>query len=298
MTFRRIFLIAGLLLILFLGMLSWNQRTRVLDDVATTLGLEVTGGVLSLVNSVEDAVRETWEHYFDLVGVREENQRLKEQLQEMQVRLLATGEELAELQRLRKLMELPSNEAWKAVGARVLAGRLGPNGILDSITINRGYTTGSRPGTPVVTQLGLVGRVLRASPHSATVLLLTDPGSRIAVISQAGRISGILSGQGSHQDLEVRFAQLGTPVNPGEVLVTSGLDGKYPKGIPVARVISAEPSNYNQFLTIKAQPLVELRTIEEVLLLEPTGITRPNMPSGPRPPFVGPLLPGDRQTRP
>lgn len=297
MTFRRIFLITGLLLILFLGMLSWNKRTHVLDDLATTLGLEVTGWALSLVNSVEDTVCGTWERYFDLVGVREENQRLKAAIQAMQARLLTTDEELAELQRLRRLMELPSNDAWKAVGARVLAGRLGPNGILDSIVINRGYTTGSRPDTPVVTQLGLVGRVLRASPHSATVLLLTDPGSRIAVISQRGRVSGILSGQGSHQDLEVRFAQLGTPVNPGEILVTSGLDGKYPKGIPVARVISAEPSNYNQFLTIKAQPLVDLRTIEEVLLLEPTGITRPNMPGGPRPPFVGPLLPGNRQTR-
>ena len=212
--------------------------------------------------------------------------------------MMATGEELAELRRLRKLLELPLDEAWKPVGARVLAGRMGPNGLLDSITINRGYSTGGRPGTPVVTQLGLVGRVLRASPHSATVLLLTDPGSRIAVFSQEGRVSGILSGQGVHQPLEVRFAQLGTPVRPGEVLVTSGLDGKYPKGVPVARVISAEPSNYNQFLTIKAQPLVDLRTLEEVLLLESTGIVRPNLPSGPPPEFVGPPLPATAQPLP
>ena len=236
-------------------MFTWNQRTRALDDLAGVLGLEVTGTVLSFVHAVESAVGDTWDHYFDLVGVREENQQLKARLEELEARMMATGEELAELRRLRKLLELPVDEVWKPVGARVLAGRMGPNGLLDSITINRGYSTGGRPGTPVVTQLGLVGRVLRASPHSATVLLLTDPGSRIAVFSQEGRVSGILTGQGVHQHLEVRFAQLGTPVSPGEVLVTSGLDGKYPKGIPVARVISAEPSNYNQFLTIKAQPL-------------------------------------------
>lgn len=298
MTFRRLLLIAGTLLILFLGMFTWNQRTRALDDFAGMLELEVTGTVLSFVHAVESGISETWDHYFDLVGVREENQRLKARLEELEARMMAAGEDLAELRRLRKLLELPVDEAWKPVGARVLAGRMGPNGLLDSITINRGYSTGGRPGTPVVTQLGLVGRVLRASPHSATVLLLTDPGSRIAVFSQEGRVSGILAGQGVHQHLEVRFAQLGTPVSPGEVLVTSGLDGKYPKGIPVARVISAEPSNYNQFLTIKAQPLVDLRNLEEVLLLESTGIVRPNLPSGPPPEFVGPPLPATAQPLP
>ena len=274
-------------------MFTWNQRTRALDDLAGVLGLEVTGTVLSFVHAVESAVGDTWDHYFDLVGVREENQQLKARLEELEARMMATGEELAELRRLRKLLELPVDEVWKPVGARVLAGRMGPNGLLDSITINRGYSTGGRPGTPVVTQLGLVGRVLRASPHSATVLLLT-----IAVFSQEGRVSGILTGQGVHQHLEVRFAQLGTPVSPGEVLVTSGLDGKYPKGIPVARVISAEPSNYNQFLTIKAQPLVDLRNLEEVLLLESTGIVRPSLPSGPPPEFVGPPLPATAQPLP
>ena len=205
---------------------------------------------------------------------------------------MAQGESQAELKRLRQLLQMPTDQAWRPVGARVLAGRLGPNGVLDSITINRGYATGGRPGTPLVTNLGLVGRILRASAHNATALLLTDPSSRIAVLAQESRSSGILTGQGPGRVLEVSFMERGTDVSAGEILITSGLDGKFPKGIPVARVLSVAPSNYSLFLAIQAEPLVDLRHLEEVLMLEPTGISVPTLPMGPPPVFVGPPAPG------
>ena len=202
--------------------------------------------------------------------------------------------DLAELARLRELVQLPVDSGWKAVGARILAGRMGPNAIQDSITINRGYTSGARPGTPIVTNMGLVGRVLRASPHAATVLLITDPGSRIAVFAQQSRSAGILSGQGLEQPLEVGFVERDAPVTAGEILITSGLDGKYPKGIPVATVDSVAPSDSTQFLAVTARPLVDVRRLEEVLL-EPSGINRPLRPSEPAPDFVGPPRPPKRE---
>ena len=171
---------AGGLLVLFLGMYSWNQRTHTLDDIAANVGLEMSGTVLGTFDSVKGSVMDAWRRYVDLVGVREENERLRAQVAELQARIVSHGEDLAELARLRELVQLPVDSAWKPVGARILAGRMGPNAIQDSITINRGYTSGARPGTPIVTNMGLVGRVLRASPHAATVLLITDPGSRIA----------------------------------------------------------------------------------------------------------------------
>ncbi|WP_165066058.1 rod shape-determining protein MreC [Desulfovibrio sp. ZJ200] len=292
MTLRRILIFAGILLILFLGMYSWNQRTRTLDDLAAGLGLELTGAVLKPMRSLQDVSVGFWDRYFDLVGVREENQRLKARVAELESRLLAHGEDLAELKRLRALIQLPVDESWRPLGARVLAGRMGPNAVLDSITISRGYATGARPGTPLVTHLGLVGRVLRASAHTATALLLTDPGSRIAVFSQDGRAPGILAGRGTGRNLEVNFVQRDADVTKNEVLITSGLDGKYPKGIPVARVLSVAPSDYTQFMAVYAEPLVDLQHLEEVLLLEPTGIVPAAAePSGPPPPFVGPPAP-------
>lgn len=292
MSLRRILIFAGVLLILFLGMYSWNQRTRTLDDFAANIGLELSGAVLKPMRYIQDVGTGFWERYFDLVGVREANERLQARVADLESRLLANGEDLAELKRLRALVQLPVDASWRPLGARVLAGRMGPNAVLDSITISRGYTTGGRPGTPLVTHLGLVGRVLRASAHTATALLLTDPGSRIAVFSQNSRALGILAGQGTGRRLEVNFVQRDANVKQGEVLITSGLDGKYPKGIPVARVLSVAPSDYTQFMAIYAEPLVDLQHLEEVLLLEPTGIAQPEPePEGPPPVFVGPPAP-------
>jgi rod shape-determining protein MreC len=290
-TLRRLLLLAGVLLILFLGMYSWNQRTRALDDMAAKLGLEITGAVLTPIRSAQDAAENMWARYFDLVAVREENEALRQKVDELEARLLANGEDLAELKRLRALVQLPVDQSWRPLGARVLSGRMGPNAVLDSITISRGYSTGGRPGTPLVTHLGLVGRVLKASAHSSIVLLLTDPSSRIAVFSQESRAPGILMGMGTGQKLEVNFVQRDAKVKPGEIIITSGLDGKYPKGIPVARVLRVAPSDYTQFMAIKAEPLVDLQHLEEVLLLEPTGAPRPpDLGEAPKE-FVGPPVP-------
>ena len=291
MTLRRLLLLAGVLLILFLGMYSWNQRTRFLDDMAAKLGLEITGAVLTPIRSAQDAAENMWARYFDLVAVREENEALRQKVDELEARLLANGEDLAELKRLRALVQLPVDQSWRPLGARVLSGRMGPNAVLDSITISRGYSTGGRPGTPLVTHLGLVGRVLKASAHSSIVLLLTDPSSRIAVFSQESRAPGILMGMGTGQKLEVNFVQRDAKVKPGEIIITSGLDGKYPKGIPVARVLRVAPSDYTQFMAIKAEPLVDLQHLEEVLLLESTGAPRPLEPGDAPKEFVGPPAP-------
>lgn len=274
MTFRRFIIAMGILLILFLSMYTWNRNSRVLDNVAGNVGLEITGAVLGPVRQLQDFVTGSWRRYLDLVDVRRRNEELEKQVRDLEARLLAHREDMAELTRLRDLLRLPVDETWTPVGARVLAGHLGPNALLDSITINRGYANGASPGTPIVTHKGLVGRVLRASPHTSTALLLTNPGSRIAVFSQAGRSAGILTGEGEGKLLAVQYMTRETTTKAGELLITSGLDGKYPKGIPVARILSIAPSNYTEFMTITAEPLVDLHHIEEVLLLEPTGIVR------------------------
>ncbi|MDR1777543.1 MAG: rod shape-determining protein MreC [Desulfovibrio sp.] len=292
MAFRRILILAGILLILFLGMYTWNQRTRTLDEVSTNIGLELAGAVLSPLRAMQDSLQEFWEKYFDLVNVREENEHLKARVEELENLVMADKESLAELERLRKLVDLPQDPAWKALGARVLAGRLGPNAVLASIVVNRGYVTGGRPNTPIITNKGLVGRILRASPHTANVLLLTDPGSRIAVISQSGRVFGILTGQGPDKALEVNFVRRDAKLHQGDILVTAGLDQKFPKGIPAARVKSVAPSDYTQFLTVQAVPLVDLYNLEEVVLLEPTGIVRlPEELDDAPAEFVGPPAP-------
>ena len=98
---------AGGLLVLFLGMYSWNQRTHTLDDIAANVGLEMSGTVLGTFDSVKGSVMDAWRRYVDLVGVREENERLRAQVAELQARIVSHGEDLAELARLREQTSLP-----------------------------------------------------------------------------------------------------------------------------------------------------------------------------------------------
>lgn len=304
MTPRRFILIPVIVLFLYLGTYTWNQRTGFLDNLATQIGLEATGGILKPIRVLRSTLEDFWEKYFDLVGVREENERLKKDIVAIHAQIVQAGEYRAEAERLRKLLSMPPDEQWRTTAARVLAGRMGPNSVLETVTINRGYLAGGLPGTPLATELGLVGRVLRASPTTATALLLTDPGSRIAVLSQNTRAPGVLSGRGARHPLEMRFVARNSEVEEGEMLVTSGLDGVYPKGIPVARVVSVAPSDYSQFMAVMATPLVDVERLEEVLLLERIANTQmgplspdesPTMPIVPHsaPELVGPVQPGN-----
>lgn len=285
MSPKRILIIPAIALLLYLGMYSWNQRSDFLDTFAANTGLETVGAVLKTVRFFQDAVTESWDKYLDLMNVREENQALRKQLMEVQTRLILAAEEKAELLRLRTLLTFTPPEDWRPLGARVLAGRMGSNAALATVTIGRGYLTGAVPGTPAVTPQGVVGRVLRAGPSTSTVLLLSDPGSRVAVVSQQGRVQGILVGSGPFNPLELRFISHNAVVAAGELLVTSGLDEAYPKGLPVARVTHAGPSDLSPFQSVQAEPLADFATMEELLLLaRPRNVPQSGEPSPVREP--------------
>jgi rod shape-determining protein MreC len=267
-TPKRVILLLVPILFLYLGLYSWNQRTGTLDRLADNTGLEVVGAVLRPALWAHDRVVTFWDHYINLVGVREDHDRLKAQLEVTSRQLAQYAEDRAELSRLRQLLTLAPPDDWQAVGARVLASRLGPQGVLDTITIDHGYFTGAAPGTPVATHLGVVGRVLRSGPHTASVLLLVDSGSRVSVISHDNRTQGVLVGGGPGNPLEVRYVAVNAKLDEGEILVTSGLDGAFPKGLPVARVITVTPPDLSMFQGVLAAPLVDFESLEEVLLMQ------------------------------
>ena len=284
MSPKHLLLLPPLVLLLYLGVYSWNQRTHTLDDIVSNTGLEVAGTVLKSMRQVQDQVMGAWDHYLDLVGVREDNLRLTKELETARLQLARAAEDRVELLRLRRLLTLTPPDGWQTLGARVRAGRIGPNAALATLMIGRGYLTGALPGTPVMRPEGVVGRILRAGPSTATVLLLYDPGSRIAVIGQESRAQGILVGMGQGKPLEVRFVEHNVPVRVGETLVTSGLDGSFPQGLPVARVTASEPSDLSSFQLVRAEPLSSLAGFEELLLVStfperPEAIEEPPAPA-------------------
>lgn len=216
---------------------------------------------------VSDQAVNTWNRYLYLRGLRTENERLRRRLDSMSLELGALREQAGEALRLRSLLDFAPPEQWRTAGARVIAQRVGPNAVLDTILIDKGTLSDVDVNTPATTPTGLVGRVLRAGLSASNLLLITDQNSKVPVLGEKHRTTGILTGRGPG-DLEVRYVPLNAPIEVGEVLLTSGLAGIYPKGLPAARVTSIERSEISLFLTVCAAPLVELRDLEEVLLLQ------------------------------
>lgn len=267
MSTRRIIVLVIFSFLLFLGIYTWNARTGKWDALGANVGLEVSGGVLRVVMSVNDAIIYTWNNYFNLVDVHQENEKLKVEIDILQLELAKAKKDENELARLRTLFDFDTPLEWETVGARLLAWRLGANDFLDSFVVSKGFLNGAKHGTPIIVPKGLMGRIFKAGPYTSIALLITDPGSSVAVVTAGQRVPGIVQGEGIENLLSMRFVKQNETVFVGEILVTSGMDLSYPKGIPVARVVSVE-FGADAMLNIKAEPLVDFEKIEEVILLQ------------------------------
>ncbi len=208
-----------------------------------------------------------WDRYVNLVGVRQENDKLQAKIVDLYLQLSKLHEEAAEIARLRELYSFQPPETWDVQGGRIVSQRFGPHAVVETILINRGTATGVSPNTPVISPLGVVGRVLRSSINTSQVLMITDPNSKIAVVGRTHRTQGILVGQGPGMPLQLQYVPLNDVLEEGEILVTSGMDGIFPKGLPVARVHGIFRSSVSLFQTVHAVPMVDLRNLEEVLLM-------------------------------
>ncbi len=267
MNARRLIVVIVLFFLLFLGVYTWNERTGKMDTISTSVGLEVTGFVLRSVTFIQSSITSFWENYLYLVNTQAENNVLRKEISQLKRDLAIAKEDSAELYRLRNLINIEYKPEWKTVGVRILAWRLGANDFFDSFLLSKGFFSGAKVGTPIIDARGLVGRVLKAGPYTSVALLLTDSGSSVAVLSEKGRVSGILQGNGHNKLLSMRFVKQNEKIAVGELLLTSGLDLSFPKGIPVGKVVSVKYGK-NSMLDIQVEALVTFDKLEEVLLLQ------------------------------
>lgn len=214
-----------------------------------------------------EKIQDVWENYIYLVGLRQENDMLWTKVTDLSLQLSRLQENAAEVSRLRALYSFRPSEELQFKGGRVVSKRFGPHAVVESILVDKGTASGVRVDTPVITPQGVVGRVLRNSSNISQVLIITDPNSRIAAMGREHRTQGILAGQGPDDFLQLQYVPLNDILEEGEVLVTSGMDGIFPKGLPLARVERVIRSNVSLFQTVYAAPLVDLRNLEEVLLI-------------------------------
>ncbi|WP_432734628.1 rod shape-determining protein MreC [Maridesulfovibrio sp. FT414] len=255
-------------LFVYLSLYSWNLKSGQLDRMSGFTGLEVVKWVLWPGEWVHDQAVSFWDRYIYLVGLREFNDELSSQNSLMRLEIMKLREKAAEADRFQALLNMSPVEDWTTMGARIIAHRMGPSAALDSVILAKGTSSGIGADTPVLTPNGVMGRIVAPGLSASRAMLVTDRNSRISVRGQLNRSAGLLIGNGDGEPLSVKYMKLNAPVDEGEILVTSGLAGLFPPGLPVARVVSVERSDISLFLTVEAVPLVDMENTEEVLLLQ------------------------------
>ena len=261
-----LFLVAGLFL--YLALYTWNLRTGLLTRLSTYSGLDSVGLVLRPGSAAGHAAGGFVERYLALVGLKQENDALRDEIKSLRLENMTLRERAEATARVEKLLGFPEPPDWRREGARVIAHRIGPTAILETILVDRGKLSGAQEDTPVLCTEGVVGRIYRAGFSVATVLLLTDPSSRVAVVGSDNRAAGVIYGMGAGEQLIVKYVGLKSNIEQGEILVTSGMDGVFPKGLPVARVSAVRREEGTLFMDVQAEPLVDISHLEEVLLLK------------------------------
>ena len=187
----------------------------------------------------------------------------KRELDRLTLENAITNELLLENERLRDLLGFKKLHPLSSVMAQVIAKDSSPSS--RTITLNKGDDDGIAKDMAVITAAGVVGRVQAVLPGTAKVILLTDPASTLAVRVQRNREEGLL--EGKLDRCALKYVSYYADIQEGDLLVTSGLDGIYPKGLPVATVVKVSKHEANAFQTVIAQPAVSLSRMEEALVL-------------------------------
>jgi rod shape-determining protein MreC len=201
--------------------------------------------------------------YIFLVRTERENGRLKDEVEHLKLETSITNELLIENERLRELLGFKKLHPPASVMAQVIAKESSPSS--RTVTINKGADDGIQKDMAVITPAGVVGRVQTVLSGTAKVILLTDPGSTVAVRVQRNREEGLLEGKIS--TCALKYVSYYADIQEGDLLVTSGLDGVYPKGLPVATVTKVTKHEASAFQTVVAEPAVGFSRLEEALVL-------------------------------
>lgn len=171
---------------------------------------------------------------------------------------------LATHERLQKLLQFKKTINWPVLAAQVI-GR-DPTGWFKSVIIDKGENSGLKVNMPVVNASGVVGQLVSVSPSYAKVLLIIDQNSAVDSIVQGSREKGIVKGFSS-KVCKLDYVVKTSDVKVNDMVVTSGLGGVYPKGLPVGKVIEVINIAGELFKDIKIKPMVDFSKLEELLVI-------------------------------
>ncbi len=263
---RNITVLAIVLAAQFLGLAVQIKRTGATGD-ATPL---IRTWVITIITPFEKAfvhtsakARDLFSSYFYLVGVRKENEGLKQQIEQMRVEQVRLQQDAAQARRLQALLSFKEQFISETVPAQVI-GTSGSD-VSRLIYIDKGTSDGVHDNMAVITPDGIVGKVAKAFHSSSQVLLITDPNWGVGAILTQTRLQGIVKGTQSGA-VQLAYIMSDEAVKPGEPVVTSGGDRIFPKGLPIGTVKEVSPGK-ELFLNVRINPAADLNRLEEVLVI-------------------------------
>ncbi len=217
--------------------------------------------------------------YFTSLHTAQKNETAAEQrLATQAVRAQQVEQLTLENQRLRELLAMRDRIGTTATGAQVLYDAADP--YARKVVIDRGQTHGIEAGSPVIDDSGVLGQVTRVYPLVSEVTLLIDRDQAIPVLNARTGVRSVAYGQPAARGdaLELRYTLASADINQGDLLTTSGVDGVYPPGLPVARVTQVERRAESSFTRIVCEPLARVQGALHVLVLAPVGASLPPSP--------------------
>lgn len=247
-------------IILISAQVNSSAGVPLLEVVTFGAFAEVQRGAASITGSIRDA----WSGYGDLRGVRAENEALKRQLGELQVQF---QQERARAERARQLERLLGFQQELRVDT-VAASVIGASASLEfrGITIDKGTTAAVTANMAVIAPAGLVGRIVTPTAHASKVQLLIDRNAAAGALVERSRAQGIVIGE-NKDTLRMDFVAATADVNVGDTVVTSGVDGIYPRGFVIGTVEQVDNGN-GIYKAIRVRPSVGFNNLEEVLVVK------------------------------
>ncbi len=235
--------------------------------------LETASGWLRMATqpfyAVVDAPSQAWNwltnSFADRGDLRRDNQRLNEQLRTARVKLLRFDALIEENQRLRAIREASQGISERTLIAEIIKVDVDP--FRHRVRIDKGSEDGVFKDQPVLDAFGIVGQVTRVDRYGAEIILISDAAHAVPVQINRNGIRSIAVGLGDVGKMSLPYLTVEADAKVGDLLVSSGLDGIFPSGYPVARITKVERDPAETFAVVEAKPLAQLDRIREVLLL-------------------------------
>jgi rod shape-determining protein MreC len=259
---RSVFVLISLLL-LQLVLLSLQIERPSGTRLIKTWVMTAQTPIIAAFSAITSGVQHVWHNYIWMVGVRSENEQLRQAVRRLSKMDSAYERMRQENARLHRLLSMRRTLDYSSVGARVVA--RSPTFLSNILYIDRGSADGVRVDAPVLSGDGVVGRTVLVSAHQSQVQLITNGDASIGAMLEKSRTPGVLMGTGESL-MDLSYISNTEPVALGDLVLSSGLDGIYPKGLAIGKVVKLQKGK-DLFQSIQVEPGMDLIHLEEVLVL-------------------------------